>query len=216
MTAACPTRSALLASCTMLRLLLALTTLVAAAVFFAACGGGGDDNRDIVSSRAVPTATLPSPLPTPLLVGSEGFRGAAGRAGGQTYTVQSGDTYSAIAQRYDIIVANLLQANGLSADAILRVGQRLVIPAPETLGGGTLGANPSSTATRTATPTRTPAATATATRPAGSRTYTVKDGDIASAIADQFNVTVDALARANGMTVEQISRLRVGQELVIP
>ncbi len=201
----------------MLRLLLALTTLVAAAVFFAACGGGGgDDNRDIVSSRAVPTATLPSPLPTPLLVGSEGFRGAAGRAGGQTYTVQSGDTYSAIAQRYDITVAGLLQANGLSADSVLRVGQRLVIPAPETLGGGTLGATPSSTATRTpAAPTRTPTATATATRPAGGRTYTVKDGDIASAIADQFNVTVDALARANGMTVEQISRLRVGQELVI-
>ena len=197
----------------MLRSLLALSSLLAVAVFFASCGGGGgDSNRDIVNSRAVPTATLPSPLPTPLIVGSEGFPATTGRGGGQVYTVQSGDTYSGIAQRYDVTVAELLRANGLSADAILRVGQRLVIPAPDTLGGATLGGAP--TTTRTATPTRTPGATTT--RSPGRRTYTVKDGDIASAIADEFNITVEELARANGMTVEQISRLRVGQELVIP
>ena len=47
-------------------------------------------------------------------------------------------------------------------------------------------------------------------------TYTVKAGDTASDIASSFSITVEELAAANGMTVEQIASLSVGQELVIP
>ena len=181
-----------------------------AAVLLAACGGGGrSSDRDIVSSRAVPTATLPAQLPTPLIVGSEGFPAtAAGR--GQTYTVQGGDTPSGIAQRYGITVADLLQANGLGAGAVLRVGQRLAIPGPSSLGGApTVGTPPPSQPAATAP-------TSGTSRTGGRRVYTVQSGDIAGTIAASFGITVEELARANGMSIDQISRLRVGQELIIP
>jgi len=46
--------------------------------------------------------------------------------------------------------------------------------------------------------------------------YTVAPGDTAYAIAQKFGVTVEELASANSMTVEQISALSVGQKLIIP
>jgi nucleoid-associated protein YgaU len=50
--------------------------------------------------------------------------------------------------------------------------------------------------------------------PGGQRTYTVKAGDSPNAIARQFGVTAEALMRANNVT--DPTRLRVGQELVVP
>ena len=48
--------------------------------------------------------------------------------GQQTYTVQSGDSLSTIAQRYNVTVDDLKRANNLTNDTI-QVGQKLVIPA---------------------------------------------------------------------------------------
>lgn len=47
-------------------------------------------------------------------------------------------------------------------------------------------------------------------------TYTVQEGDTAFDIATTFGITVEALAEANGMTVEEITNLSIGQELIIP
>lgn len=44
------------------------------------------------------------------------------------YTVKSGDTPSGIAQQTGVTVDALLQANGLTRQSILRVGQKLKIP----------------------------------------------------------------------------------------
>lgn len=74
-------------------------------------------------------------------------------------------------------------------------------------------------ATRTATtppgtattPAGTPGTTPTATGP---RTYTVQPGDTLSAIAQQFGVTVEAIAAANG--IEDPDFIDVGQVLLIP
>jgi LysM repeat protein len=52
--------------------------------------------------------------------------------------------------------------------------------------------------------------------PAGPRTYTVQPGDTLRSIAEQFNVSVQALIDANNLTPEQADSLRVGQELIIP
>jgi len=74
------------------------------------------------------------------------------------------------------------------------------------------------TATATPTPTDTPSPvppTATAA-PAARRTYVVKAGDTLRGIAEQFNVSVQALIDANNLTPQQADALRVGQELVIP
>ena len=65
-----------------------------------------------------PSAT-PAPTATPQPV-----------TGSQRYTVQDGDTFRAIAERFGVSVADLLQANGMTAEQAdtLRIGQELVIP----------------------------------------------------------------------------------------
>jgi len=46
----------------------------------------------------------------------------------QHYTIASGDTLSEIAKRHNISLAKLLEHNGLEPSAVIRVGQKLVIP----------------------------------------------------------------------------------------
>jgi len=48
-------------------------------------------------------------------------------SGGQQYTIASGDTLSAIAQRFNVSLASLKSQNGLSDSRIL-AGQKLTIP----------------------------------------------------------------------------------------
>jgi LysM repeat protein len=72
------------------------------------------------------------------------------------------------------------------------------------------------TAAATATRTPTPTAAPTATPSAGGQTYVVQAGDTACAIARRFSVSLTALAQANGLSLDQLASLRVGQELRIP
>jgi LysM repeat protein len=84
-------------------------------------------------------------------------------------------------------------------------------------------------------PTNTPAATNTATSaapvlptatdtpvllptptPVPARTYTVKAGDTLSEIADQFNISTDALMAANNLAVTDVYALQLGDILIIP
>lgn len=53
------------------------------------------------------------------------------RGGGsqQHYTIARGDTLSDIAKRHNVSLTKLLEHNGLQASAVIRVGQKLVIPA---------------------------------------------------------------------------------------
>ena len=44
------------------------------------------------------------------------------------YTVQAGDTLSAIAARYDVAMESIIAANDIADAALIRVGQELVIP----------------------------------------------------------------------------------------
>ncbi len=68
-----------------------------------------------------PTPDPPHPLPTP-------------RTEAETYTVQPGDTLALIAQRYNLSLASLQQANALADPNLLAVGQTLLIPAPTPVG----------------------------------------------------------------------------------
>lgn len=70
---------------------------------------------------------------------------------------------------------------------------------------------PSATASPTAT---TVPATATATTAV--TTYKVQAGDTPLAIAGRFDIGVDELFAANGLSAADARRLRVGQELIIP
>jgi len=107
-----------------------------------------------------------------------------------TYTVEQGDNPWSIALEFGVTVEALLEANGLSEDIILEVGQELLIPlAPEE-----------------ATPQPTPS-------PQGI-IYKVAPGDNLWSIALEFGVTVEALMEANGLSEDAI--LDIGQELIIP
>jgi LysM repeat protein len=178
---------------------LALVMLVAAlALGLAACGGSGDR----VDIGKVPTATLPAELPEPTIVGAPVPGG-----GGRTYTVESGDTLSAVAEQFDVTVEALMEANEIEDPSSLEVGQVLVIP-----GAATSGPFPTPVPGE-ATPTPRPSELAPGQ---GESTYVVESGDNASAIAERFGITLEELAAANGTTIDGLRSLEVGQVLIIP
>jgi len=59
---------------------------------------------------------------------------ASAQAGGPVYIVQSGDTLSFIASRFNVTIDELMTANSL-VDENLQIGQQLVIPGLESLTG---------------------------------------------------------------------------------
>jgi LysM repeat protein len=60
-------------------------------------------------------------------------QGANERKAGKTHTVQAGDTLSRIAALYKISVEAIEKENGITTYSMIRVGQILKIPAPESL-----------------------------------------------------------------------------------
>lgn len=87
-----------------------------------------------------------------------------------TYTVQSGDTLSGIAQQYGTTYQKLASLNGISNPNYLSVGQILKV-------NGSVSSSNS-----------------------GDSTYTVRYGDTLSAIAAKYGTTYQALASANGIS----------------
>jgi len=107
--------------------------IISIVTVFSACGGDKSTSIDtlplLVSET---TVAIPLESSTTTLVTSSEF-----------YTVQQGDTLSAIAASFGVAVADIVAANGLpNADAI-QAGQKLAIP-----GNGTA---PSTTAVVTTT-----------------------------------------------------------------
>ncbi len=133
---------------------------------------------------------------------------ATPEAGSLIHVVVEGDTLSGIAEHYGTTVEAITEANGLT-DSVIWIGQELTIPeaAPA----------PEPTAAPAATPTATPTATPEGGGDGGeSTTYIVQDGDTATDIAAAFEVTLQALADANDLTIAELNNLLVGQELTIP
>jgi LysM repeat protein len=78
-------------------------------------------------SSALPFVT-PSPSPSPT---------STPPAQQQFHVVEGGDTLNRIAQKYGVTVDAIMQANGFTdRNRILRIGERLVIPAPGSSGAG--------------------------------------------------------------------------------
>ena len=130
--------------------------------------------------------------------GSDGSDGSD--TGGRTHTVVEGDTLTDIADQYGVTIEAIMEANGIEDASLVFVGQVLDIPdaapAPE--------------------PTPTPTPEATAESGSSTETYTVTDGDTATGIAEAFGVTLQALADANDLTIEELNNLQIGQVLNIP
>lgn len=107
------------------------------------------------------------------------------------HVVQAGDNLYRIALRYGVTIDALMAANGLTTTSVIVPGQRLAIP-------GVAASVPA------------PAVTV----PAGARTHRVVEGESLLQIARRYNVTLDALARANNIT--HAALIVPGQVLIIP
>jgi LysM repeat protein len=121
------------------------------------------------------TEAQPTPIPP-----------TAAPAGTFVYTVQPGDTLSALARRFGVSVDALVQLNRLRDPGLLRVGQELVIPG------------------------QAPAVTPTVE----GYVHVVRPGETLYGISRQYGVPLDQLAAVNQIT--NPATLRVGQRLIIP
>lgn len=117
-----------------------------------------------------------------------------------TYTVQRGDSLWGIAQKQGIGLNELLKANQLDRNAVIRPGQELIIP---------VAGEP--VAVRTDAPQTSRVASVNVDQPM--TTYTVRSGDTLSSIATRNGTTVAAIRSANNLRSDLI---RVGQQLSIP
>lgn len=110
-----------------------------------------------------------------------------------TYTIQSGDTLSTIAKKFNTTVTRLLELNPTITDVSrIYVGQVIKVTAT----------NP------TTNPTPTPLTSA-------SKSYIVQPGDTLSTIAKKFNVTVNDLLALN-QSITNVNLIRVGQTINVP
>lgn len=109
--------------------------------------------------------------------------------GGFVYTIQAGDTYYRLAQRYGTTVAAIQAANPGVNPNNLQVGQQICIPVAPTT-----------------TPTVPPCA--------GGFLYTIRAGDTFYSLAQRYGTTVAAIQAANpGVNP---NALQIGQQICIP
>jgi len=148
---------------------------------------------------------------------------AAARESGEPqrfHVVYSGQRLTSIAKRYKVSVEAIRTANGLAKNARLKPGEKLTIPGLD---------DPDGTRARTLYPPQHPsdAVVPASTREnkdqdsdrdsdadEGPRTHKVYSGQRLESIAKRYQITVDALCAANGIT--RRTTLRAGQLLTIP
>lgn len=104
------------------------------------------------------------------------------------YKVQSGDTLSSIARRFDVSVAQLQTANGVNG-GLIKVGQTLTIDSKA-------------------------ASRSSGARKASAKVYKVKSGDTLWSIARNHKIKIDLLCSHNGLSTKAV--IKPGQTLKIP
>jgi LysM repeat protein len=139
------------------------------------------------------------------------------------YTVVAGDTVGALAARYNSTVEAIIAANGLNSDALIYVGQELIIPVrsaaptavPTSVPGPTQAAPTAVQPTPIGIlPTSTPIGIINGDTSSGFTVYTVQRGDTLSRIAAQYNINLQTLVQLNGILNPNL--IQVGQQLRVP
>lgn len=115
-----------------------------------------------------------------------------------SYVVQSGDTLSGIANKFNTTYTSLAQINHLSNPNRIYVGQRLQLRAQATSQAPTTNTNSQSQRTN---------------NNSTAATYTVQSGDTLSGIAAKFNTTYTQLAQTNHLS--NPNQIYVGQRLQV-
>ncbi|MEZ5743649.1 MAG: LysM peptidoglycan-binding domain-containing M23 family metallopeptidase [Sphingomonadaceae bacterium] len=111
------------------------------------------------------------------------------------HVVGEGETLNGIANRAGVPRQRIIEANGLDAPYMIRVGQKLEIP-------------------RGKTARRTIASRASTSKSSGLSTYVVKSGETLGGIANREGVPRVSIIEANGLKDPYV--IRVGQKLLIP
>lgn len=150
------------------------------------------NQRLVVSSSGGTTAPKPTPQKKP-----ESTTTTTTTTAG-THIVQSGESLSLIAMKYDTTYTKIMELNNLSSYLIFP-GQKLKI-------------SESLTSAPVKTPTTTTKTPTTTTTTSGGTKYTVQAGDYLYKIATQYGVSVDKLKSWNGLTSNIIY---VNQQLVV-
>lgn len=121
-----------------------------------------------------------------------------------TYTVQSGDTLSAIADRYNTTVNTIASLSRISNPNLIYVGQVLTIKAGN-------ASQSAATKQNTNTQPSQPSNNNSSQQNASIATYTVQSGDTLSGIAAKFGTTYETLASLNNISNPNL--IYVGQVL---
>jgi LysM repeat protein len=85
---------------------------------------------DIVDLNHIPNPNLIFPGQELLFPGGDDNSAPAPATGGQSYTIQPGDTLSAIAAHFDVPMEAIQQANGIDNPSLIIAGHTLTIPQP--------------------------------------------------------------------------------------
>jgi len=139
------------------------------------------------------------------------------------YIVRSGDTVGDLALRYNSRVDAIISLNKLNNDGLIVVGQRLIIPVPLPTPTNTLSVP--TIAPTAVGPTPTPVGGVPAKPPVesavldgptvnGIGTYIMQPGDTLAAVAKRYNISLQELARLNGIV--NAARVVIGQVLAVP
>jgi LysM repeat protein len=141
------------------------------------------------STPTITPTSAPTDTPTPSITPTP--------SGPFEYTIQQGDILSTIAEKFGTDIPTLLALNPSidPATLIIYVGQKILIPAPDTL-----------------LPTATPVSTLV---PPGTLiVYMVMPGDNLGAIAERFNSTVEQIVKVNSL--ENANDISAGILIKIP
>jgi murein DD-endopeptidase MepM/ murein hydrolase activator NlpD len=136
--------------------------------------------------------------------------------GGTPITVEPGETLDMIARRHGVPVAAIMQANNITSPAMVRPGQRLVIPryhqTPDAASAAALSSEPRYTSSMAAVAA--PVGPARSALAAPSGVHVVAPGETLNSIARLYNKPVMVLARVNN--IPPTTMVRVGDRITIP
>jgi len=118
--------------------------------------------------------------------------------GGSPVTVASGETVESLARKYGVPAAAIKQTNGFREGAVLRPGQRVVIPRY----------------IRTGTPQVAAATPPVRSSHGADNVHTVEPGETLTLIAHKYGVSLAALAHANN--IKPYAKVSMGERLTIP